>query len=897
MNPKKLMERLLTSRRDIRERMFLLMTVPALIGIFLIFVVELIIGVGWRELLVLGGGFTVLSLTVYFSVRNNRLRAGTDIVSFVAVFILLPFGFFYGGGVYGGAPLWFAFTMVFVSMVVQGRSRYFFQASCAAVTTACFLVAYSYPLLIAPRASRVIYPDSLISTLLVGVLVSILAGFEIEVFREESKRSKAQREEIDHLVKAQNQFFSNMSHEIRTPINTIIGLNEMILREDISEEVADDAANIQAASRLLLHLINDILDMSKIESGKMELVPSAYDVGAMLSDIVGMIWIRAKEKGLEFRVDVDPGVPAELYGDEVRIKQILINVLTNAVKYTREGSVSISIESRRLSAETALVTYSISDTGMGIKKENIPYLFSAFRRVDEEKNRHIEGTGLGLSIVKQLVDLMGGNITVNSVYTQGSTFIIELPQTLVSERKVGEINLEMRHEMNHRTQYRQSFEAPDARVLVVDDDAANRLVATKLLRGTKMTVETVASGAEALKKTYETQYHVILMDHMMPEMDGIECYRAIRDQVGGLNRATKIIVLTANAGSEERELYAKTGFDGYLVKPVTGEELERELRRMLPQELVSEHTDSSTLGEKLGASLRMNQKKAPVSITTDSVCGVPRAAAEKLGIGVIPYHVHTDDGVFLDGMETETRGVIEYMERGEGMMRSEPPDVEEYEAFFAKQLLRSTNVLHISLSSQIGTGFSVASGARQTFGNATVVDSAQVCYGAGLLVTAAAEMAKGGASVTQITRELEELKKDIHTSFLVRDTDYLTRAGRLDHNFNRVAGAFMLSPMITVQNGKLKVGRVLSGQKEHVWRQYISLALRTSRPIDKKRIFVGYAGLSDEDLHFIGEEIKRRVDFKEIVFGCVSPAIAINCGPGTFGLAYRTLREGHRADG
>ena len=248
--------------------------------------------------------------------------------------------------------------------------------------------------------------------------------------------------EIEKLNKAQNGFFSNMSHEIRTPINTIIGLNEMILREDVSEEVMEDAANIRSAGKLLLNLINDILDMSKIQSGRMQLINGPYQTGEMLSDLVGMMWIRAKEKKLEFRVDVSPDLPNELIGDDVRIKQILINVLNNAIKYTKEGSVSLSVQCEYTDENTCNMIYSVTDTGVGIKPEDIPYLFSAFKRVDEDSNKHIEGTGLGLSIVKQLVDLMGGKVTVNSVYTKGSTFIIEIPQVCENQEKMGQYNFD-----------------------------------------------------------------------------------------------------------------------------------------------------------------------------------------------------------------------------------------------------------------------------------------------------------------------------------------------------------------------------------------------------------------------------------------------------------------------
>ncbi|MBQ1506780.1 MAG: HAMP domain-containing histidine kinase, partial [Erysipelotrichales bacterium] len=271
-----------------------------------------------------------------------------------------------------------------------------------------------------------------------------------------------QNKEIEGLIASQNRFFSSMSHEIRTPINTIIGLNEMILREDISDEIAEDAVNIRAAGRMLLNTVNDILDMSKFQAGDMKIVADNYNTGNMLSEIVGMLWLKAKEKNLDFHINVSPDVPAELRGDEVRIKQILMNVLNNAIKYTKEGSVTLSVECNKLEDGTVNMIYTVKDTGKGIRKEDIPYLFTAFRRGDEEQNRYIEGTGLGLSIVKELVDLMGGRITVNSVYTKGSTFIVEIPQKVVDFKGIGELDMERRHVINTGERYRQKFDAPEA---------------------------------------------------------------------------------------------------------------------------------------------------------------------------------------------------------------------------------------------------------------------------------------------------------------------------------------------------------------------------------------------------------------------------------------------------
>jgi CheY-like chemotaxis protein len=280
----------------------------------------------------------------------------------------------------------------------------------------------------------------------------------------------------------------------------------------------------------------------------MELTPVSYKTGDMLSDIVGMLWIRAKDKGLEFKIDVAPDLPGELFGDEVRIKQILINVLNNAIKYTKEGSVTLNIQCRREESNNVTVIYSISDTGKGIKKESIPYLFTAFKRVDETENRYIEGTGLGLSIVKQLTDLMGGKITVNSVYTKGSTFIIEIPQRIVSGSTVGAIDLSKRNSIMSIESYHQSFEAPNANVLVVDDTETNLMVVEKLLRDTKVNVVKATSAMEALEKTVEMQFQVIFMDHLMPEIDGVECMHMIRNQradCAGIPRSLHLLPMPA----------------------------------------------------------------------------------------------------------------------------------------------------------------------------------------------------------------------------------------------------------------------------------------------------------------------------------------------------------------
>ena len=704
---------------------------------------------------------------------------------------------------------------------------------------------------------------------------------------EQLETAAKQHDEIEMLNKAQSSFFSNMSHEIRTPINTIIGLNEMILRENVSEEVAEDAANIKAAGKLLLNLINDILDMSKFQSGRMQLLYAPYHSGNMLSDIVGMLWIRAKEKKLEFRIDVSPDIPAELVGDEVRVKQILINVINNAIKYTKEGSVSLTVQCERKDDKLCNMIYTVTDTGIGIKTEDIPYLFSAFKRVDENANRHIEGTGLGLSIVKQLVDLMGGKITVNSVYTKGSTFIIEIPQRVEREGRVGDYDF-TKVSMSQKPEYIPKFEAPDAKILVVDDNEANLMVVSKLLRDTKVKIDTVNSGTEALKKTLNNRYDVIFMDHLMPEMDGIECHRKIKEQTGGRCRDTSIVILTANADEENRALYQRESFDGYLPKPVSGEELENELYMLLPKELVRITGHRTDLAEETISWMNGNLQRRSVVVTTESVADLPQELIEKYGIAVLPHKVKTAEGIFKDGKEIETLGVLKYMEDPNHSVLPMGPTIKEAEEFFAKQLANANNIIHISISSKVeNSGFAPASEAAKSFDNVFVVDSSHLSSGQGLLVVEACRMAEEGKSAEEIVKALEGVKKKIHTSFIVDNLDFLARSGQVGNGIANVVKSLMGRPVLQLKKGKMGVGITYFGTRESAWRAYISSILSTGAAIDTRVLFVTYVGLSKRDTDWIKAQIEKKMKFDEIYFKQASPAIAVNSGPGTFGLLYR----------
>ncbi len=876
--------------KEPQDRMFVLVVIVAMAALVLITIVGVILGESTEDLLILGLSFPVFGVFTMLAFKYDKVQFFAKLAGALLILVIMPMTFITSGGMNGGAPMWFIFVALFVSLIIIGKMRWVLLGILMLVICGCYYIQYYHPELMTPHTEEMAFKDSLISVLMITLLLCLLVRYEILILKEAYRRAEEQRKEIDELNKSQSKFFSSMSHEIRTPINTIIGLNEMILRENISDEVAEDANNVRSASKILLHLINDILDMSKFESGKMELTPGNYDIGKMISEIVGMFWMRTKEKGLEFHVDVDPDLPMELYGDEVRIEQILINVLNNAIKYTMEGSVKLSIQYRRLDEKRCQIIYSVTDTGIGIKKESIPYLFTAFKRIDENENKHIEGTGLGLSIVKQLVELMNGTISVNSVYTKGTTFIITIPQEIAGDEKVriGKVDIEKNNEEKRHLAYHSRFEAPEARILAVDDNASNLLVLTKLLKATGMNIDTVQSGRQALEKTMVNEYDLIFLDHMMPEMNGIECFHAIKSQVGGVNRDTKVVILTANADSESKAMYVREGFDGYLVKPTSGEKLEKECMRLLPKDMVhAVYTDDSIVEESMSW-LKDHDRKEEVLISADSVADISADLIKKYNISIIRHKLITTEGIFTDGKEIESEGLISYMTKSGNIAQNMAPSVEDFESYFAKLLTKANNIIHISISGKVtDSAYSAAAEASKAFDNVTVIDSKHLSSGQALMVLEACQMVKEGLSVDEIRKRLESSWKNFSTSFVVRDLEYMEKAGQVDGGILSITRALMVRPVLTMKKGKITVGKLFFGSQENSWRKYIASELRFTQNIDKKLLFVTYVGMSQKDLDIVKEEIEKRATFERIIFQKASPVIALNCGPGTFGLLYK----------
>lgn len=546
------------------------------------------------------------TISIYMANFKNQLRNSTIMLCFVIIIILLPVMFFTTGGIDSGLVCWFSIGFVFIFMLLDGMDFFFLILTDAAVIIGCYVVSYFHPEYVQEISSvRGRYFDVVQAMFITSIAMGIIAKFQGSVYHklysiaetnnddlmEKTLQAKKAEKLAQSATEAKSNFLANMSHEIRTPINTIMGMDEMILRETSEKQVEEYALDIKAASQNLLSLINDILDITKIESGKMGIVEGEYAFMSLMHDVLNNVTIKAKEKGLEVKTEISSNIPSNLIGDDIRIKQILTNIVANAVKYTHEGSITVKTDCKLNMDNTVDLYFAISDTGIGIKQEDMKRLFESFERLEVSRNRNIEGAGLGMSITKELLRMMGSNLEVESIYGKGSTFSFVLNQEIANPEPIGDFNQSLSH-MYSIYEYSASFEAPNAKFLVVDDNTMNRKVFVALLKESKVQVFEADSGQACLNMIAQEHFDMIFLDHMMPGMDGVETFRAMATLPGNKCLGTPVIALTANAIAGAKERYLTMGFHGFLSKPIVPAQLEKTIRDFLPEDLLEYHHEN-----------------------------------------------------------------------------------------------------------------------------------------------------------------------------------------------------------------------------------------------------------------------------------------------------------------
>lgn len=882
---KKFIHAFTDDKMEIKERLFRIILIVATIAVGLAILQGLTLVNADSLMLIYTIMFTAFVFALILAFKYRNIELSSTILGVALVFVALPVIFLRGGGVSSGSGLWMCLGIFYIFIMFSGKKMWFFLITAIIIDVCCYSISYHFPEHVVELATPFEkHFDSIFAVVIVGLTVGVVMKFQLRVFEKERQLTKEQQKELELIGKSKDAFFASMSHEIRTPINSIIGLNELILREEPSNEIQAYAKNIQNASKMLLSLVNDVLDLSQLEINKMELVQKEYSVSQMLHEVVDMMQIRMKEKELHFIVQVDPKMPSKLFGDDRRIKQILLNILANAVKYTDEGSVTLNCRFEQTDEDDVLLRISVADTGVGIRKEDLEHLFDAFRRINTEKNHKIEGTGLGLSITKHLLDLMYGEISVDSIYTQGSEFTVVIPQKIVDQTPLGEFTTHMQDERSS-TYYNKTFEAPEARILIVDDDDLNLIITTKLLQDTKMSIDTASSADECLRKTSKKYYNLIIMDYMMQGMNGGELLREVRKQENGLCKDTDVLLLSANVLADKQLEYQQLGFDGLLEKPIDALRLENEVLKHIPEELIEYRRDADTEAKGDYFVSRLSKRRKKIYITSDGICDLTQELLDKYDVKLIDLYIQTDSGRFRDTKEIDLHNLARYLSDENSTAFSLAPTVEDYEHFFADTLMEADNIIYISMAGGSGRCFENATEAAKGFSHVHIVDSAHISAGQGLVVLHAAKLAKDGMPLHEILRDVEGMKTKVKASYILPNTRIFYQKGFTDKITAHICDKFKLHPILGSYGNKITVLGVRVGKMEKVWKSYIRFHLRNSSRIDNRIVYVVHAGCSVRQQEMILEEINRNMKFKQVIFTQVSSASVCNAGLGSIGFA------------